>query len=521
MSELRKSKTSAKETTLPGRTPSIKGTPPAKIPKMIGRYEIEGFFAKGGMSHLYLAKDPESHTPVVIKTLDPQFIHHPELTEHFLQEAKIIQKTSHPNIVKLLGYGRWDEGLYLVMELIQGVSLVQFIREKTLSSQRCLEITLQVASALSHLHEHGIIHRDIKPENILITEEGEVKVIDFGVAQLRNGKSIPSLKGKIGTISYMSPEQKEDPSSVTFASDLYSLGIVLYELITGKISHGFVDVQYLPQFLQPLFSKLIADDPKERYRNALELIKDLSHILENNLQFLEKEKGWQGLQIAYEKKARFFFPKEKPHWAGLELDFALLGDEKMGIAMQFFSLTPYTDALLLLKTKDHNPFSSLELSYVLSLFDAHVKAFSQKGPKAVFHSSEFLQPIQEMTCAKEIEIVMGFLVLDIHADMLAWTSCNLGELVLHSPDSGKIATLSSVNQDLGTPGLELDTVHESFPTGAQLFLTTFEQGELKEVFQKSLSLDVTARKELLEEKSALSPTSLSHAEVMVLIDRIT
>src|SRR5690606_36400224 len=104
--------------------------------------------------------------------------------KQFLKEAEIIALSNHPNIVKLYGQGEWEKGLYIAMEFIQGVSLTQFILQNSLSIKRSLEILLQVAYALLHLHSHGVIHRDLKPENILITENGGVKVIDFGIAQL-------------------------------------------------------------------------------------------------------------------------------------------------------------------------------------------------------------------------------------------------------------------------------------------------------------------------------------------------
>ena len=122
--------------------------------------------------------------------------------------------------------------------------------------RRALEIILQVAYALLHLHSHGVIHRDLKPENILITEEGEIKVIDFGIAQLHEEeKNVTDADRFLGTPNYMSPEQKEDPSSVTFSSDIYSLGVILYELILGKLSFGIINLIALPKGLKKICCK--------------------------------------------------------------------------------------------------------------------------------------------------------------------------------------------------------------------------------------------------------------------------
>ena len=196
----------------------------------------------------------------------------------------MIALSNHPNIVKLYGQGEWEKGLYIAMELIRGVSLRQFIMQHSLSMRRALEIILQVAYALMHLHSHGVIHRDLKPENILITEEGEIKVIDFGIAALHSKvqaeteKKVADLSRFLGTPNYMSPEQKQDPSSVTFAADIYSLGIILYELITGKLSYGTINLTSLPKGLKRIATKALAISVKERYQNISDFIHDISAI---------------------------------------------------------------------------------------------------------------------------------------------------------------------------------------------------------------------------------------------------
>ena len=151
------------------------------LPQKIGPYKIESLLDKGGMSLLYLGVHPGTSQPIVVKVLLPKYLKNKEMMGRFLKEAQIIGMTNHPNIVKLYGQGQWEKGLYIAMEFIQGISLRQFIQQKSLSQKRALEIILQVAYALCHLHTHGVIHRDLKPENILITETGEIKVIDFGI----------------------------------------------------------------------------------------------------------------------------------------------------------------------------------------------------------------------------------------------------------------------------------------------------------------------------------------------------
>ncbi|MBA3816172.1 MAG: serine/threonine protein kinase, partial [Parachlamydiaceae bacterium] len=154
------------------------------IPKSIGPYKIESLLDKGGMSILYLATHPNTKEPTTIKVLSERFLDYPEAVQRFLNEAEIIAMTDHPNIVKLYGHGEWTGGLYIAMEFIQGISLRQAILQSPISLKRALEIIIDIGYALCHMHTHGVIHRDLKPENVLINETGQVKVIDFGIAQL-------------------------------------------------------------------------------------------------------------------------------------------------------------------------------------------------------------------------------------------------------------------------------------------------------------------------------------------------
>ncbi|MDE3048213.1 MAG: serine/threonine protein kinase, partial [Verrucomicrobiota bacterium] len=182
------------------------------LPQQIGPYKVESLLSKGGMSVLYLGIHPTTSKPIVIKVLSPKYCKNKEMASRFLKEAAIIGMAHHPNIVRLYGQGAWEKGLYIAMEFVQGISLRQFIQQKSLTHQRALEIILQVAYALCHLHTHGVIHRDLKPENILITESGEIKVIDFGIAHLQGEAGTERITQKrkvMGTPVYMSPEQKE------------------------------------------------------------------------------------------------------------------------------------------------------------------------------------------------------------------------------------------------------------------------------------------------------------------------
>lgn len=278
--------------TLPPFFPKEAGAEPP-LPGKIGPYTIEALLDRGGMSVLYLASDPQSQLPIAIKVLSPKFLSHPEMTEQFLKEAEIIALADHPNIVKLYGYGRWDQGLYIAMEFIQGISLRQYLMQNPLSLKKAIEVILEIAYALCHLHMHAIIHRDVKPENILIDETGHVKVIDFGIAQLIDpeiGEKSKEFSRLAGTPVYMSPEQRENPAYVSYPSDIYSLGIIAYELVLGKLCQGQIHLKLMPKGLQKVLSKALQPKPEERYLDIVDFITDLSAYLHSE-QFLNERKS--------------------------------------------------------------------------------------------------------------------------------------------------------------------------------------------------------------------------------------
>ncbi len=226
-----------------------------ELPSQIGGYKIESLLNKGGMSLLYLGVHPETHEPITIKVLSSKYVSHPEMVERFMREAEIIELTDHPNIVKLYGHGKWEGGVYIAMEFVQGLSLRQMILQQAMSLKQALKITLQIAYALTHLHSHGIIHRDLKPENILLTAQGGVKVIDFGISQIYTEKESSKNRHLIGTPIYMSPEQREDPLKVSFSTDIYSLGIIMYEVVLGRLCYGEIHLSSVSRGLQKILAK--------------------------------------------------------------------------------------------------------------------------------------------------------------------------------------------------------------------------------------------------------------------------
>lgn len=263
---------------------SIKGKTtevPEKMPENIHGYKIQRLLKRGGMSAIYLATHPETQELVAIKVLSPKYLKDDEVIQRFLRESEIIALADHPNIVNLYSQGEWEGGLYIAMEYVDGISLHQFLQKNKLSLKESLEIALQIAYALCHLHSHGVIHRDLKLENILLTHDNQVKVIDFGIAHLLSEKHPDKTKKRriMGTPIYMSPEQKMNPESASYPSDIYSLGIMTYELVLGRIQHGKVALKNMPEGLRPILSKSLQPNVKNRYQDIVAFIADLSAYL--------------------------------------------------------------------------------------------------------------------------------------------------------------------------------------------------------------------------------------------------
>ena len=254
------------------------------------RYEIIQLLGEGGMSYVYKANDKQLKRTVAIKTLKPNYVQQEKFVERFKREAQTAANLNHPNIVQIFDWGIGDEPFF-VMEYIEGNTLTSIIaKRRTISLNDVLFIGAQVSSGLQAAHSKGLVHRDIKPGNIMITPEGKVKVTDFGIVSLQNEESDITKTGSIlGTASYISPEQAQG-KPVSKESDLYSLGTVLYELITGRppfegdtpIATATKHITDKPEKLSVIrpdipkgvenaVLKLLHKYPKDRFKNAEDL----------------------------------------------------------------------------------------------------------------------------------------------------------------------------------------------------------------------------------------------------------
>ena len=273
------------------------------------RYEIIKKIGDGGMAFVYKAKDILLNRIVAVKVLRPEFVDDDEFLGKFKREAEAVASLSHPNIVNVYDVGEDGKVHYIVMEYIDGQNLKEIIKnEGTLDEYTALDITKQIAMALSAAHKKGIIHRDIKPHNILISNEGRVvKVADFGIAKAVSNSTMTNIGSIIGSVHYFSPEQAKG-KFVSNNADLYSLGIVLYEMIIGKVpfrgdspisialQHINDEIEFtseeqinIPQSVRTIIKKLTEKSCVDRYQSAEEVIEDIEYIEKNiDLDFIKE-----------------------------------------------------------------------------------------------------------------------------------------------------------------------------------------------------------------------------------------
>ncbi len=279
----------------------------------LSEYTVVKKIGEGGMASVYRGVQTSLNRPVAIKVLSKKLIQHPEIVERFNHESLIIARLNHPNIIHVIDRGIADGGPYFVMDFVEGPDLARIIQSDSYDFTRKVEVMLQVCKALAYAHKNGVIHRDIKPANILIDGEGNALVSDFGIAQLFEGaESVGGESGRrivMGTPSYMSPEQKEDSSKVTAASDLYSLGVVMYELFAGTkppqpLKPPSAVRAEIPAALDRIILRCLEPDPTSRFASADELKDRFLDLAQGaHIQQAQRDQALQGIRSLAEKFA--------------------------------------------------------------------------------------------------------------------------------------------------------------------------------------------------------------------------
>ncbi len=261
--------------------------PPHTLAGEFPGLEIVELLGRGSMGYVYMARQIALDRLVALKILSSRVACDPAFAERFAREARALAKLNHPHIVTIHDFGRTAGGLFFfVMEFVDGASLRHLLATGAITPQAALVIVPQICEALQYAHDHGVVHRDIKPENILLDKQGAVKIADFGLAKLAGRKTgdvtLTETGAAMGTLHYMAPEQTEHPQDVDHRADIYSLGVVFYQMLTGELPLGRfappsqkvrIDVR-----LDEVVLKALEKEPERRYQQAREVQTDVQTI---------------------------------------------------------------------------------------------------------------------------------------------------------------------------------------------------------------------------------------------------
>lgn len=490
-------------------SPSSDASSPA-LPEFIGAYKIESLLKRGGMSLIYLATHPKTFLPVVIKVVLPKYLKTKEILSRLLREAKILSIVSHPNIVKLYDLGRSEQGLFIAMEFVQGVSLRQFIKQHSLTHKRALEIILQVAYALAHLHSQGIIHRDLKPDNILITESGNIKLIDFGISQFVATEDFEyktTRRAFMGTPNYMSPEQKEHPEQVSYEADIFSLGIITYELYLGHSAYGVVQSSLLPKSLQKIIDKSLQRNPTHRYRDIVDFIADLSQFFKK----IDEKDREEPTEEIYEltELAKEVLLSKTPAWPLFDIGLSVRKTSILGtLYVDFFSLTPTRYAIVLAKPLE----VSSKALFLASVFRGYMRAIASQYPLEPL--PKWLEMLAQVLEKERLEqkYKLALLFLDAERGSLTFASCQLGSLLYFGAGSQHPRILKTDNAPLqaqfAAPFLD---IQENWDMESVLLFSSFST---ENIHSLPLANQLVFSSQILADKAfeILQPTFQEHED---------
>jgi serine/threonine protein kinase/Tol biopolymer transport system component len=435
----------------------------------LGHYKIDRSIGRGGMGEVYSALDLKLNRRVALKVLPMATVGQAEARQRFEREAKAVAALSHPNIVTIYSVENEAGVVFLTMELIEGKTLSDLIPKGGMRLERILKLAIPLADAVSSAHQQGITHRDLKPANIMVTDDGRVKVLDFGLAKLREEQEASAEtaadptrglteKGSIlGTTMYMSPEQAEG-RSVDARSDIFSLGIILYEMATGRLPfHGETNVAVLssilkdnpvlitelnseqPRDLARIVKRCLAKDPEQRYHSGKDLRIELEEL---------KEAADSGV---IQTVPQPLTPGENARW----WKFAFAGAVLIAVALG------------VLRTRQASPVDTapaapqIELTRLTSSGTAGLAAISPDG-KYVVHV--VVEPTQQSLWVRQVATSSNVLIVPAaHVRYDGLTFSPDGNFVYYStyPKVGALGTLYTIPLLGGTPRPLLEDVDSS------------------------------------------------------------
>jgi len=259
---------------------------PEELSQHFAQFAIQELLGHGGMGVVYKARQLGLERPVALKIINPEAADDPQFADRFAREARAMARLNHPNIVAVYDFGMAGDLYYLAMEYVEGANLRQVIRKGDLEPRQALAMVGQVCDALQYAHDEGVVHRDIKPENILLDKKGRVKIADFGLAKMLRkppAEATLTVPGQaMGTPDYMAPEQRERFGEVDHRADIYSLGVVFYEMLTGELPIGrfappskkvHVDVR-----LDEVVLRTLEKEPEQRYQHVSDVKTEVDTI---------------------------------------------------------------------------------------------------------------------------------------------------------------------------------------------------------------------------------------------------
>ncbi len=441
-------------------------------PKVIGGYKIESILNEGKKSCIFWASHPRTFEPIALKVLRTPFVSEENIVQGFLNEVSIIQKANHPNIVKLHSYGKWEDGFYVAMEFIQGISLRQMIMQEALSLKRALHIISQVAEGVAYLHSLGIIHRDLKPENILLTAQGGIKIIDFSIASMISKDVYSSSQfSMLGTPIYMSPEQQENYLNVAPNTDIFSLGVVAYELILGRLSRGKVLLSLMPDGVQSILSKALQPDPRERYQNVTQFIEDISTYVHSEQieQDMRSSDYLSELQESLQFDQILLTPLKAPEWKNIEINVTI-NNKKLPSGLYYNFFNPHKDVFNLIFISSLKEGTSIiRLSTLKGLIESLIYVYRPKEVIKIVNNYLLKmnnhKPITTFACS--------LLSLYPKFNRMSYISCGPTSLWVKSPY--EIKEVTSNNLSIGET--EFSFVRENelhWDLGEEVFIPIFQ-----------------------------------------------